>query len=175
MTIKSIFLDRDGVINKEVNYLSSIKNFEFIDGVFDACKNFQSLGYSIIIITNQSGIGRGYFTDDEYHKITDWMISEFTRNQIKILDVIYCPHSPEYGCYCRKPKPGMFLLCKDKYNINMQKSWSFGDKETDIEASFESGITNTILVRSGHQIDESKSNAKYIIDSIYDSRSIITC
>ena len=174
MTVKTIFLDRDGVINKEVNYLSNIEDFEFINGVFDACKHFQSLGYSIIIITNQSGIGRGYYNEDDFQILTKWMLSKFKENKIEILDIFYCPHSPNNQCQCRKPNTGMFFLARDKYMIDMKSSWSIGDKESDIEASLLSGISNTILVRSGHKTDESKSKAKYFLESIYESIKLIS-
>ena len=112
MAIKTIFLDRDGVINKEVNYLYKIKDFEFINGVFDACIFFQTLNYSIIIISNQSGIGRGIYSEDEYLKINKWMLNEFSLKNVSILDTFHCPHVPNSKCSCRKPKPGMFLKAK---------------------------------------------------------------
>ena len=123
MTIKTIFLDRDGVINKEINYLHKIEDFEFISGVFETCRYLQHLDYQIIIITNQSGIGRGYFTEIDYQKITKWMLNQFNDNNISILDVIHCPHLPSDFCNCRKPKPGMFIEAKNKHSINMMKSW----------------------------------------------------
>ena len=174
MTIKTIFLDRDGVINKEVNYLYKVDNFVFIDGVFDACKNYLELGYKIIVITNQSGIARGYYSKYDYIKLTNWMLSQFDNHGISILDTFYCPHLPESNCNCRKPSPGMFITAKEKYNIDMENSWAIGDKESDIEAAKCAGITNTILVRSGHQINEYSSKASFIIDSIKNSISIIT-
>ena len=82
MTIKTIFLDRDGVINKEVCYLHKIKDFKFIDGVFDACLHFQALGYQLIIITNQSGIGRGYYDEDAFHVVNNWMLNQFKDHYI---------------------------------------------------------------------------------------------
>ena len=173
MAIKTIFLDRDGVINKEVNYLYKIGDFKFIDGIFDACLHFQTLGYKIIILTNQSGIARGYYTVNDYKKLTQWMLSQFKNNNINILDASYCPHGPESSCKCRKPKPGMFIDAKNKYLINMKDSWSIGDKETDIQAAKLSGVTNTILVRSGHYIEESNSKASFIVDSIKQSKKII--
>jgi len=173
MAIKTIFLDRDGVINKEVNYLHKIDSFEFIDGVFDACLYFQKLGYKIIIITNQSGISRGYYTKRDFQILTQWMLDKFRDKDIKILDVFYCPHGPESTCKCRKPKPGMLLEAKDRHDINMKCSWMIGDNEIDIQASNAAGIDNTILVRSGHLIDESISSAKFIIDSIKQSQQLI--
>ena len=164
MSIKYIFLDRDGVINKEKNYLHKIADFECISGLFSSCKYFTSLNYKIIIITNQSGIARGYYTESDYQILNTWMLGEFKKNDIEILDIFYCAHLPESHCDCRKPKPGMFLTAKAKYNIDMKKSWMIGDKENDIKAANNAGITNTILVKSGHNIDEINSNAKFLLD-----------
>ena len=173
MTIKTIFLDRDGVINKEVGYLFRIIDFKFIEGVFDACLYFQQLDYKIIIISNQSGIARGYYSERDYLELTKWMLNQFNIKGISILDILYCPHGPESSCECRKPKPGMLIEAKDKYNIDMKDSWMIGDKETDIEAANLAGINNTILVRSGHLVDESNSNSKFIVDSIKQSKEVI--
>ncbi len=173
MAIKTIFLDRDGVINKEVRYLYRLSDFEFIDGVFDACLYFQKLSYKIIIISNQSGIARGYYNENDYQKLTEWMLGQFNDNGINILDIFYCPHSPESLCECRKPKPGMLIEAEYKYNISMKDSWMIGDKETDIKAANLAGITNTILVRSGHLVDKSNSKSKFTIDSIKQSNKVI--
>jgi D-glycero-D-manno-heptose 1,7-bisphosphate phosphatase len=173
MPIKTIFLDRDGVINKEVNYLYKIKDFEFLEGIFDACNHFQKLGYKIIIVTNQSGIARGYFKENDYYNLTNWMIKKLQKKSIAILDIFYCPHDPKSNCNCRKPMPGMFLKAKDKYDIDMKNSWLIGDKEDDIIAGNRSGILNTVLVRSGHKINEKSTKAKYIINSIKDSKNLI--
>ena len=174
MTIKTIFLDRDGVINKEVNYLYKIDQFKFLNGVFDALQKFLELEFKIIVITNQSGIARGYYSVKDYENLTNWMLSQFNNQGISILDTFYCPHMPESNCACRKPNPGMFITAKNKHNIDMDKSWVIGDKETDIEAAKSAGIPNRILVRSGHKIIESSSNASFIIDSIENSISIIS-
>ena len=174
MAIKTIFLDRDGVINHEVNYLHKINEFRFIDGIFDACISFNKLGYQIIIIPNQSGIARGYYSEDDYQNLTKWLIQQFKQKSIGILDTFHCPHSPNTGCNCRKPKPGMLLQAKNKFNIDMKKSWLIGDKETDIQAAIASGINKTILVSSGHIIDKPSSSALFFLDSIKQSPQVIT-
>ncbi len=170
---KTIFLDRDGVINKEVGYLYKIEDFAFIQGVFKACKYFQDLGYKLIIITNQSGIARGYYSEEDFHTMTKWMIEQFNAQNIDILDVFFCPHGPDSTCQCRKPRPGMLLEAQDKYNIDIKNSWMIGDKEADVGAANAAGIDNTILVKSGHIIDEANSKAKFILKSIKDSIQII--
>jgi D-glycero-D-manno-heptose 1,7-bisphosphate phosphatase len=173
MRQKAIFLDRDGVINKEKNYLYKEKDFEFIDGVFKACRYFQEINYRLIIVTNQSGIARGYYQKEDFHKLTKWMLGQFANQGINILDVFFCPHGPESTCNCRKPKPGMLLEAKEKYKIDMKNSWMIGDKEADVGAANAAEIESTILVKTGHDIDEVNSNAKFILKSMQDTIGFI--
>ena len=173
MAIKTVFLDRDGVINKEISYLHKIEDFEFINGVFESCQYYKKLGYQIVIITNQSGISRGYYSESDFQNLSKWMITQFNKNNIQILDIFHCPHSSKSNCDCRKPKPGMFIKAKNKYNINMSESWMIGDSERDINAANLAGIKNTILVRSGHIINENNSQAAFLLDSIMESNQII--
>jgi len=170
---KVIFLDRDGVINQEVNYLYKIENFEFIDGIFKSLREIQKLGYFFIVITNQSGIGRGIYSNKDYLILDKWMKKEFEKNGVKILFSTYCPHTPEQNCDCRKPKPGMFFKCFKIFQISKDESWMIGDSERDIEAAIRAGINNNILVRSGHPISESETKASVIIDSISEITKII--
>ena len=97
--MKVIFLDRDGVINQEVGYLHEIKYFKFIDGIFEACKYFQSLGYKLIVVTNQSGIARGYYQEEDFHTITKWMLVQFNNNDVDILDVFFA-HTVQSQLVC---------------------------------------------------------------------------
>ncbi len=173
MQTKAIFLDRDGVINKEKNYLYKKEVFEFIEGVFESCKYFQEIGYQLIIVTNQSGIARGYYQVEDFHQLTKWMLKHFNDRGIEILDVFFCPHGPDSTCNCRKPKPGMLLEAKEKYNINMESSWMIGDKEADVGAANAAGIENTILVKTGHDIDEDNSKARFILKSMQDTIELI--
>jgi len=174
MTIKTIFLDRDGVINKDVNYLHRIEDFEFIDGIFEACLHFLNLNYQIIIITNQSGIYRGYFTESDYQKLTIWMQIQFKNNNINILDVFHCSHGPKSNCICRKPNPGMLIEAQIKYNIDMENSWMIGDNERDITAAIAASVGNTILLNNNQKKISLNSNAKFIIHALEETNGLIT-
>ncbi len=170
---KAVFLDRDGVINKEKEYLYRIEDFDFIEGVFDAVSAIRQHHFLAIVITNQSGIGRGYYSQSDYSTLTDWMLNEFKVKNIQLNDVFHCPHTPSDLCNCRKPNSGMILEACQKFDIDLLKSWLIGDKEIDIETGINAGIPNNILVRSGHPIDEVHTKAAYIRDSIYDSLDLI--
>jgi D-glycero-D-manno-heptose 1,7-bisphosphate phosphatase len=171
--MKVIFLDRDGVINKDIGYLYKISEFEFIDGIFEACKYFNKIGYKIIIITNQSGIHRGYFSLNEFEALTSWVLDQFKKMDINILDIFFCPHGPNSSCYCRKPKPGMIFEANSKYNIDLKSSWMIGDKEEDIETANNAGVNNTILIKSAYTSDEKTSKASYILKSINECNKYI--
>jgi D-glycero-D-manno-heptose 1,7-bisphosphate phosphatase len=173
MTIKTIFLDRDGVINKEKKYLYKISDFTFIDGVFSACRYFINQGFQIIIVSNQSGIARGFYNEKDFDILTKWMLEEFDKNKVKILDIFHCPHAVNSNCNCRKPKPGMIIKAQNLYQIELSNSWMIGDKEDDIQTANNAGLENTILVRSGHKIDETSTRALHILDSIKQSVQII--
>lgn len=142
---KALFLDRDGTINIDYGYVYQIEKFEFLDGIFELCQKAQEKGYMIIVITNQSGIARGYFTEKDFHKITLYMTSEFAKKGITIADVFYCPdlEGPR-----RKPECGMFLEAKAKYNIDMSASVSVGDKDRDVEAGIKAGCGKNFLLNN---------------------------
>jgi len=171
--MKILFLDRDGVINREINYLHKISDFEFIEGVFESLKYIQNLGYKLIIVSNQSGIGRGMYDLKDFETLNNWMVKEFEKYNIKILDVYICPHSPDENCSCRKPKDGLFRIAFSEYKVEKKSSWMIGDSERDIVAARKAGIENTILVRSGHKIEENRTAASYVIDSISSIRNVI--
>mgnify|MGYP001180886935 CR=1 FL=1 len=166
---KAIFLDRDGVINVDKAYVSRMEDFEFCDGVFEALRYFQSLGYLLIIVTNQSGIGRGYYSEKDFEILTAWMLQELLHVNIKIDAVYHCPHAPEANCACRKPKSGMLKAAIEAFDIDVAQSWMIGDKPSDIEAAFGAGITQTILL---HPIPSS-TQAKYCVNFLLDTINLI--
>lgn len=171
---KAFFIDRDGVVNIDKNYVYKIDDFEFIDGVFDSFKYLQEKGYKLFIITNQSGIGRGYYKEEEFLTLTSWMIKEFEKHNIEIQEVKYCPHSPESNCNCRKPKTAMIDEILKNYDIDLENSWLIGDKDSDIKCAINAGIKNSIQVKSGHEFDEKNSQAKFVINSIKEIEKIVT-
>lgn len=156
---KALFLDRDGVVNVEVNYLYKIEDFKFIDGIFDLCKYYQTLGYLIIIVTNQSGIARDYYTEEDFNFLSKWMIDKFKDNGITISQVYHCPHHPEItgNCDCRKPKPKMLFDAKKKFDLDLSKCLIVGDKERDIEAGLNAGLDETYLFDQSITITNSKA------------------
>ena len=156
---KALFLDRDGVINIEKDYLYKVSDFEFIDGIFDLCMHYQSLGYLIVVVTNQSGIARGYYSQNDFDILTAWMVQEFAKKDILITKVYFCPHHPDItgDCNCRKPKSGMLLQADKELNIDMKNSILVGDKERDIEAGINAGLKETYLFDKSMTTKESKA------------------
>ena len=135
---KAIFLDRDGTINIEKHYLYKIDDFEFLPGVIQALKRLQDAGYLLIIVTNQSGIARGYYTEREYEALSNWMIGELRKHDVIISAVYYCPHLPDAtvikyrkDCNCRKPKLGMYRQAIVEHDIMLPQSYAIGDKIRD--------------------------------------------
>ena len=135
---KAIFLDRDGTINVEKHYLYKKEDFEFLPGVINALKKLQQAGYKLIIITNQSGIARGYYSEKDFHILNDWMLTQLKQQGVIIAQVYYCPHLPNADveayrkdCYCRKPKLGLFQRAINDYHIQLSKSYAIGDKIRD--------------------------------------------
>lgn len=167
---KAVFFDRDGVINIDKSYLYKIEDFEFCEGVLDLMKHLQSLGYKLFVVTNQSGISRGYYAKEDFEKLTSWMLKEFEKRDINIEKVYYCPHAPEDKCECRKPKPKMIKDAINSYDIDPVSSWMIGDKLSDMQAANNAGIENTIFFSP-----KNKKNlqAKYSVKSLYDIIKII--
>lgn len=169
---KALFLDRDGVINKEVNYLYKIEDFIFIDGIFELCKYYQDLGYMIFVITNQSGIARGYYNEADFNELTGWMIDEFLKEGINITKVYHCPHHPDISgyCECRKPKDGMIKKAENEFDIDLKNSVLVGDKESDITAAINAGIQESYIFDEKRVLKS--SNATKIISKLEDIYSV---
>jgi len=144
--IKALFLDRDGVINIDHGYVYKIEEFTFIEGIFDLLRLFIKEGYALFIVTNQSGIGRGYYSEEDFQKLTDWMLEAFKKEKINIISVHHCNHAPEENCACRKPQTGMVDEILSENSIDLDYSWLIGDKQSDIDLARNSKIKNTIAI-----------------------------
>jgi D-glycero-D-manno-heptose 1,7-bisphosphate phosphatase len=151
--VRALFLDRDGVINEERNYVHRQEDFIFIDGIFSLCRAAMDAGYDIFVITNQAGIARGYYSIADFEVLTEWMIAIFAREGVVIRKVYFCPYHPagtvaefRKNARCRKPQPGMILQARDEFGIDLARSVLVGDKESDIEAGRRAGVGTLIRV-----------------------------
>ena len=158
---KAVFLDRDGTINVDKDYLHKISDFEYIDGVLEALLSITEMGFLIVIVTNQSGIARGYYGEDDFRKLNDWMIQDLKAKGINIAGVYYCPHLPDGSvskyaieCSCRKPATGLFWRAKKELNIDMDKSVAIGDKIRDLSICLETKAHGILLKEDKDKIYE---------------------
>ena len=152
---KAVFLDRDGTINVDKNYLYKIEDWEFIDGVIEGLQILQNLGYKLIVITNQSGIARGYYTENDAQIIFDYMIKELRKYGVIIEKVYYCPHIGD-ECNCRKPKLGLFYQAKKDFDIDFSASYAIGDKMRDLAICEKENVNGFLLNNDSIKIDNSK-------------------
>lgn len=129
---KAIFLDRDGTLNIDYGYVHKIEDFQFKKGVLQELKELSNLGYLLIIITNQSGIGRGYYKQEDFETLNNYMLNQFKKEGINISKVYYCPHIDKDNCDCRKPKLKLFYEAKKEFDVNFEKSYAIGDNERDL-------------------------------------------
>ena len=155
--MKICFLDRDGVIIKDVHYIKKIKDVKFTRGIFEGLRKIQNLNYKICIVTNQSGIARGYLKEKKLKTIHNYIKKEFLKKNIKFKKISYCPHHPfasvnkyKKNCNYRKPKPGMIIkiLQKNK-NVSIDECFLIGDKITDIQAGRKAGLKKNFLLQKG--------------------------
>lgn len=154
---RAVFLDRDGTINVEKNYLYKVEDFEFLPKVLDGLKMLYDAGYLLIVITNQSGIARGYYTEYEYNKLTDYMKQKCADYGVIFTDILYCPHLkgaivPEYDkeCGCRKPAIGLFKQAVKKHDIDLSESYAIGDNMRDLAICDGTGCKGYLIGEADH-------------------------
>ncbi len=153
MTNKAVFLDRDGIINVDKGYVGKKADFEFVSGIFSLIKAFKKSGFIPVIVTNQSGIGRGYYTEQAFSELCNWMNTRFENNGIDAVPVYFCPHHPTDGvgdyrvnCRCRKPQPGLLFQAAEDYDIDLTQSVMIGDSLRDMEAAEAAGVPLRVWV-----------------------------
>lgn len=146
----AVFLDRDGVINRRVegDYIKKWSEFHFLPGVAEGIRLIKSIGFAVVIVTNQQGIGRGLMTKEDLEEIHSRMLMVLDRDGAHVEAVYYCPHLADSGCKCRKPEPGLLLLAADELYLDLPRSYMVGDSPSDIEASRRAGC-RPVLISSG--------------------------
>ena len=147
-TRKAIILDRDGVLIEDKNYSYKIEDLEVLPGVIEGLKQIQE-NYFLFIVTNQSGIGRGYYTLEDFHKYNNHLISILNDNYIKIEKTFFCPHIKEDNCDCRKPNPKFLKEIANQWDIELESSWMIGDHPSDIQFGINGGC-KTVYMVTGH-------------------------
>ena len=164
---KAVFMDRDGVIVEDPGYVHKIEDFKIIPNAVDALKLLKN--YKLVIVTNQSGIGRGYYSLDDFNKFNNHLLNELKKHGIKIEKTYYCPHKPDDNCNCRKPKAKFLKNAEKDLKIEMKKSFSIGDRKSDYEFGKNAGC-KTIHVLTGYGI-QSKHEVKsdYFAEDLLDA------
>ncbi len=157
---KAVFLDRDGVINEDTGYVFRQEDFRFLPGIFEFCRRADELGYLLIVVTNQAGIARGYYTEDDFLALNAWMTQAFAERGVRLTDTFYCPFHAEKGVgkyrrdsFDRKPNPGMVLRAQRRYGVDLSASVMVGDKESDMLCAERAGIGKRIFVRGKYPLD----------------------
>ncbi|MBD1227795.1 MULTISPECIES: D-glycero-beta-D-manno-heptose 1,7-bisphosphate 7-phosphatase [Xenorhabdus] len=179
--IPAVFLDRDGTINIDHGYVHEIDNFQFIDGAIEAMLELKKMGYALVLVTNQSGIARKIFTEDQFMQLTEWMDWSLADRGVDLDGIYYCPHHPEAedegykkNCDCRKPQPGMLLDAQKTLHIDMSSSYMVGDKIEDMLAAKAAKVGTRVLVRTGKPItEEAEQTADLVVNSLSDLPNVI--
>jgi D-glycero-D-manno-heptose 1,7-bisphosphate phosphatase len=165
------FLDRDGVINAEHGYVHTWEQFEFLPGVVDAMRALHDAGYALVVVTNQSGIARGLYTEAQYQALTRQVQAHLAAQGVPVAGIYHCPHHPDgtvpalaVACDCRKPHPGMLLQAARELGLSLADSLMVGDKASDAQAARAAGVGRVLLVESGHALSAS---ATRLADSVH--------
>ena len=175
MKNRAIFLDRDGIINIDHGYVIRREDFNFVAGIFELVRYVKSQGYLVVVVTNQAGIGRGYYTEEEFHRLMEWVAERFAENGGAIDKVYFCPDHPKHGVGqyrrhspMRKPGPGMIFAACEELDIDPAQSVMIGDKDSDMLAGQAAGVaTNLLYAPANAQMkQEANSTSSYVINDL---------
>ncbi len=144
---RALFLDRDGVVNVDHGYVHTVERFDFVEGIFELCRTAVAYGWAPVVVTNQAGIGRGYYSEAEFKTLTHWMRARFEAEGAPLAAVYHCPYHPEHGVgryrldsFDRKPQPGMLLRARDELGLDLGASMMIGDTASDMLAARRAGV-----------------------------------
>jgi len=175
MNNKAVFLDRDGVINLDKGYVYRWEDFEFLPGAVDAMRRFSQAGYALIIVSNQSGIARGYYSESQYQELTSSIEDYLARRGVHLTGVYHCPHHVDgkikelsIHCECRKPAPGMLLQAMRDHDLDMAQSILVGDKISDIQAAHAAGVGRSYFVAGEIDLALQVQPADGVLGSLYE-------
>jgi D-glycero-D-manno-heptose 1,7-bisphosphate phosphatase len=155
---RAVFLDRDGTIVVEKNYLSDPGQVEIFPGAPEALKRLQDAGFKLFIVTNQSGIGRGYYTLENMHQVNARLLEELARHGVRFEKIYFAPEAPEEPSRGRKPSPQFLFDARDEFGIDLAQSYMIGDKPIDLECGWNAGVRKSILVRTGYGTDVERNS-----------------
>lgn len=166
MKNKVVFLDRDGTINVDYGYVYQKEKLDFLPGVIEGLKKLQNAGYKLIIVTNQSGIGRGYFSENQFLEFNEYFLSKLSEKGILIDKVYYCKHLPDDNCECRKPKIALFEQAIKDFNIDLDNSFAVGDNIRDLSICDTTNVRGILLGKKNSnfiECDNLKEAVTYIL------------
>ena len=179
---RGVFLDRDGVLNEEKQYLHRVVDFVLLPGVMSALGRLSAFGFQLFVVTNQSGIGRGYFSLEDVEKLHAHLRAQLSRERISLRKIYLAPEAPDQPSHGRKPSPQFLFDARDEFGVDLAHSFMIGDKLTDLECGWNAGVQNSILVRTGYGrytesentgqleravvVDDLPAAAEWIVDSL---------
>jgi len=169
----AIFLDRDGTINREIGYLSNPDDFELLPNALEGMKKFQDMGYRLVIVTNQAGIGLGYYTKQDFYRVNKKMLTEVSRAGILIDKIYFCPHSKAENCPCRKPETGLILKAQEELDIDLKNSFFIGDSPWDIETGARANMSTILIKNDRIQPEQYESSPDYVAEDLLDAAEYI--
>jgi D,D-heptose 1,7-bisphosphate phosphatase len=156
---RAVFLDRDGTLNVDHNYLSDPAQLQIIPGTGPALRRLMDAGFLLFIITNQSGIGRGYYTVEDMHRVNERLCAELAKDRVRFERIYFAPEAPEQPSRGRKPSPQFLFDARDEFGVDLAQSYMIGDKLIDLECGWNAGVKRSILVRTGYGAEVEKKNA----------------
>lgn len=166
--MKAVFLDRDGVINVDHGFISTRSEWEWAPGALEGLKLFQDAGYALMVVTNQTGIGLGYYNEEDVRLLHQYMREEAAKHDIEFTAVAYCPHKRDAGCNCRKPAIGMAISIEKavRENIDYPQSWTVGDKLTDMEFGHRLGMKTALVPSRYWNKGDSMKHVTVVVDDL---------